>query len=221
LDFSDPYQRRLAHAEEVLRATRDRIAAVKVNHHLLLPYGLQGLQGIVELCKEQKLPLIAEMKMNDIESTNLNIVDSLLAFGFDSVIANPFVGKEEGLGKVVEKVHSEGGGIIFLVYMSHRGAEEGYSLVLKGGEPIYRLFAKRARDWGADGIVVSAKSLEKIAEAREIVGGECLIFSPGVGAQGGEVKAGAASAADFIIVGRSITEAASPGKALSELVTPG
>jgi orotidine-5'-phosphate decarboxylase len=164
--------------------------------------------------------LIADLKLNDIESTNLNVVDSLLAFGFDSVIANPFVGKEEGLGNVVERVHKEGGGIIFLVYMSHRGAEEGYSLVLKGGEPMYRLFARRARDWGADGIVVSAKSLEKIAEAREIVGRECLIFSPGVGAQGGEVKAGAASGADFVIVGRSITEAADPRKALSELVTP-
>ena len=218
LDFSDPYQRRLAHAEEVLGATRDRIAAVKVNHHLLLPYGLQGLQGIVRLCKERSLPLIADLKMNDIEPTNLNVVDSLLSYGFDAVIANPFVGREEGLGKVVERIHSEGGGIIFLVYMSHQGSDEGYSLVLKGGEPMYRLFAKRARDWGADGVVVSAKAPEKIAETRELVGKQCLIFSPGVGAQGGDLNAGAASGADFLIVGRSITEAIDPGKALSDLV---
>lgn len=217
LDFSDPYDRRLARAEEVLGATNDGIAAVKVNHHLLLPFGLQGLHVIVEMCKQHSLPLIADLKINDIESTNLNIVDSLFAYGFDALIANPFVGREEGLGRVVERVHSKDGGILFLVYMSHRGAEEGYSLRLEGGEPMYRVFARRARDWEADGVVVSAKSAAKIAETREVVGKDCLIFSPGVGVQGGDAKAGAAFGADFVIVGRSITEAPDPRRALLKL----
>ncbi|MDA4119471.1 MAG: orotidine 5'-phosphate decarboxylase [Thaumarchaeota archaeon] len=217
LDFSDPYERRLETAERVLKATKGRIAAVKVNHHLLLPYGLRGIGSIIETCRREELPLIADLKMNDIESTNLNIVESLLAFGFDAVTANPFVGWEEGLGKVVERVHSEEGGIIFLVYMSHKGASEGYSLLVKSGDPLYRLFAKRAKDWGADGVIVSAKSLDKIAETREIVGKDCLIFSPGIGAQGGEVRADVAPTADFIIVGRAVTEAPDPSKVLKEL----
>jgi orotidine-5'-phosphate decarboxylase len=217
LDFSGPYDRRLGRAEEVLEATRHGIAAVKVNHHLLLPFGLQGLQNIIGLSKKEGLPLIADLKINDIESTNLNIVDSLFDFGFSAVIANPFVGREEGLGKVVERVHSLGGGILFLVYMSHKGAEEGYALRLEGGEPLYRVFAERARDWKADGVVVSAKSADKIAETRRVVGKDCLIFSPGVGVQGGDAKTGASSGADFLIVGRSITESADPGKALRDL----
>ncbi len=217
LDFSDPYEQRLARAEEVLRAVRDRIAAVKVNHHLLLPYGLKGLQGIVEVCRSSGLPLIADLKLNDVESTNLNAADSLLSYGFDAVIANPFVGKEEGLEKTVERFHSGGGGVILLVFMSHKGADEGYSLVLQGGEPLYMEFARRARDWGADGVVVSAKSPEKIMEVRGVVGKDCLIFSPGVGAQGGDPTAGAGAGADFIIVGRSITEATDPRRALGEL----
>lgn len=217
LDLSDPYERRLAHAEEVLQATKSRIAAVKVNHHLLLPFGLVGLRKVIGICKDAALPLIADLKLNDIESTNLNAVDSLLAYGFDAVIANPFVGREEGLGNVVERVHSKNGGILLLVYMSHKGAAEGYSLRLEGGEPIYRVFAKRARDWNADGVVVSAKSGEMIAEAREIVGKDCLIFSPGIGAQGGDARAGASFGADFLIVGRSITESADPTKALREI----
>jgi orotidine-5'-phosphate decarboxylase len=217
LDFSGPYDRRLGRAEEVLEATKHGIAAVKVNHHLLLPFGLQGLQGIIGLSREEGLPLIADLKINDIESTNLNIVDSLFDFGFSAVIANPFVGREEGLGKVVERVHSLGGGILFLVYMSHKGAEEGYALRLEGGKPLYRVFAERARDWKADGVVVSAKSADKIAETRKVVGKDCLIFSPGVGAQGGDAKMGASSGADFLIVGRSITESTDPGKALRDL----
>ena len=217
LDLSGPYDRRLGRAEEVLEDTRHGIAAVKVNHHLLLPFGLQGLQGVIGLCRKEGLPLIADLKINDIESTNLNIVDSLFDFGFSAVIANPFVGREEGLGKVIERVHSLGGGILFLVYMSHRGAEEGYALRLEGGEPLYRVFAKRARDWKADGVVVSAKSADKIAETRTVVGKDCLIFSPGIGAQGGYARKGSSSGADFLIVGRSITESADPRKALRDL----
>ncbi|MDA4125479.1 MAG: orotidine-5'-phosphate decarboxylase [Thaumarchaeota archaeon] len=218
LDFSDPYDQRLGLAEQVLEATKARLAAVKVNHHLFLPFGLEGLRDVIATCKQEGLPLIADLKLNDIESTNLNVVDSLLAYGFDAIIANPFVGREEGLGRVVERMHSRDGGVILLVYMSHRGADEGYSLKLEGGEPIYRVFARRAKEWKADGVIVSAKSGERIAEAREIVGKDCLVFSPGMGPQGGDVGSGASSGADFLIVGRSITESPDPAKALAEIV---
>lgn len=217
LDLSGSYETRLTRAEEVLNATKHGIAAVKVNQHLLLPFGLRGLRRIISLSRKERLPLIADLKINDIESTNLNIVESLFDFGFSAVIANPFVGKEEGLGKVVERVHARGGGIIFLVFMSHKGAKEGFGLRLAGGEPLYRVFAKRARDWKADGVVVSAKSGYEITETRRVVGKNCLIFSPGVGAQGGNARAGASSGADFLIVGRSLTESADPKKVLRGL----
>lgn len=217
LDFADPFPVRLARAEKVLEATKGEIAAVKINSHLLLPYGLVGIKRVIEICNGEGLPLIADLKMNDIESTNLNAVDSLFAFGFDGVIANPIVGWEEGLGKVVERVHLNDGGIIFLVYMSHRGAGEGYQLRLEGGEPLYRLFATRAREWGADGVIVSAKSPDKIEETRKIVGKECLILSPGVGVQGGDAATGLAAGSDFMLVGRTITESDDPLKAVRSL----
>jgi orotidine-5'-phosphate decarboxylase len=212
LDFWDPYETRLERAVKVLDATKELVAAVKINHHLILPYGLEGLKGVIETCHKEQLPLIADLKMNDIESTNLNITDSLLAYGFDAVIANPFVGRDEGLGRVLERLHSKGAGVLLLVYMSHRGAEEGYTLRLEGGEPVYRLFARRASEWGADGVIVSAKSADRITETRRIVGRDCLIFSPGVGAQGGDAKSGLKAGADFLLVGRSITESSDPAK---------
>jgi len=217
LDFSEPHGQRLARAEEVLEATKLGIAAVKLNHHLILPFGLEGLRKIIGTCRQEGLPLIADLKINDVESTNLNVVDSLLEYGFDAVIANPFVGWEEGLEGVVERIHSKEGGILFLVYMSHRGAIDGYSLRLEGGEPIYRIFAQRARDWKADGVIVSARSADKIAETREVVGQDCLIFSPGIGVQGGDAHAVASAGADFLIVGRSITESSDPLTALREI----
>lgn len=217
LDFSGPYETRLRRAEDVLTATKSGIAAIKLNHHLLLPLGLEGTRNLVAECKAERLPLIADLKLNDVESTNLNAAESLLAYGFDAVIANPFVGREEGLGKVVELMHSEGGGIILLVYMSHRGADEGYGLRDETGRPMYSVFAARARDWGADGVIVSAKTVDRIAETRKVVGKDCLIFSPGIGPQGGDTASGAGKGADFVIVGRSVTEASDPRKALEGL----
>jgi len=82
---------------------------------------------------------------------------------------------------------------------------------------MYKVFAERARDWKADGVVVSAKSAVKIIETRKIVGERCLIFSPGIGAQGGSFKEGASSEADFLIVGRSVTDSPDPETALRRL----
>ena len=212
LDLSGPHETRLERAEAVLDATRGMVAAVKLNHHLMLPFGLGGLEPVLSACRRDGVPVIADLKANDIEATNLNILETLLAYGVDALIANPFVGFEEGLGKVIEQAHSRGAGVILLVYMSHRGAPEGYGLKTDSGEPLYRVFARRARDWRADGVVVSAKSAGMISETRGIVGSSCLIFSPGVGAQGGTTEG--AAGADFLIVGRAVTEAEDPASAL-------
>jgi orotidine-5'-phosphate decarboxylase len=148
-------------------------------------------------------------------STNLNIVESLMAYGFDAVTANPFVGLREGLAEAITGLHNKGGGVIFLVYMSHLGADEGYGLETLGGRPMYRLFAERARQWGADGVVVSAKSMDIMEETRNIVGKGCLIYAPGVGPQGGTVSM--AAGADFVIVGRAITEDKDPAEVLRSM----
>jgi orotidine-5'-phosphate decarboxylase len=217
LDVSGPAERRLEKAERVLEDTKELIAAVKLNHHLILPYGLRGLTRIVDACKESGLPLIADLKLNDIESTNLTVLESLVRWGFDAVIANPFVGYREGLGKLMELARADGFGVILLVYMSHEGANESYELRTTEGEPLYRVFAKRAKEWGADGVIVSAKAADRVAEVREIVGRGCMIFSPGVGPQGGRFSAGVASGADFVIVGRLVTESERPAYAIRTL----
>ena len=125
LDVSGPFGQRVARATRVLELTKESIAAVKVNFHLLLPFGLTGIRSLIELCKGEGLPLIADMKLNDIGSTNLEVIESLLASHFDAVIANPLVGYRDGMGEVIERAHELGGGVILLVYMSHRGVNEG------------------------------------------------------------------------------------------------
>lgn len=216
LDVTGPQATRSVRAEALLRDVADSLAGVKVNFQLLLPRGLQDLAGIAAICSSRGLPLIADIKLNDIGSTNLETVGMLYDSGFDAVIANPFTGLKEGLGGVIDRARAIEKGVILLVYMSHEGAEEGYGLRVEG-EPMYLRFARKVREWGADGAVVSAKSLEIIEEVRRVLEPWQVILSPGVGFQGGEAAKAVKAGTDFAIVGRSILDAAEPLAALRDL----
>jgi orotidine-5'-phosphate decarboxylase len=65
-------------------------------------------------------------KINDVGSTNSEIAKHYYKVGFDTVIVSPFIGWDGGLKPVFESSKKAGKGVILLVYMSHRGAVEGY-----------------------------------------------------------------------------------------------
>jgi orotidine-5'-phosphate decarboxylase len=208
-DVGGPFGGRLEKATDILSAVGGRIVAVKVNWHLLLPFGVLGLRELVKQCSDIGLPLIADMKLNDIGSTNVEAAETLFSNGFDALIANPFVGYEEGIGDLLKKSKEMQKAVILLVYMSHPGAKEGYGLKV-GGEPLYLGFANKARKWGADGAVVSSKSPKIIREVRSILREDQVIMSPGVGAQGGDARKALAAGSDYVIVGRSIVGSKDP-----------
>ena len=84
--------------------------------------------------------------------------------------------------------------------------------------PQYVSFARKAVAWGADGVVVGATRPEKIAEVKGILGGRAEIYSPGVGIQGGGADAAVRAGADYLIVGREITNAVDPADAAQRLL---
>jgi orotidine-5'-phosphate decarboxylase len=109
-------------------------------------------------------------------------------------------------------------GVILLVYMSHKGAEEGYGQTIqepKAGRRVhqYVVFAQKALSWNADGAVVGATYPEKIREIHAILKNHVPIYSPGVGAQGGSIETAIRAGARYLIVGRSITFAENPTEA--------
>jgi len=227
LDF--PYespenrQKVLSKAQKILKAVHPYICAVKINHHLVLPLGtFDGVQQLVKQIHEQGLITIMDAKVNDIGATNQVIAEYYYAAGFDALIANPFVGWEEGLKPLFEVSQRLERGVILLCYMSHKGASEGYGQTIidqETGEQTmqYVSFARKALKWSADGIVVGATYPQKIAEIKQLVREQVPIYSPGVGAQGGAAETAIKSGTSYLIVGREITMAGDPAQAARRL----
>ena len=101
-----------------------------------------------------------------------------------------------------------------LVYMSNPGAQAFYSLmtnqVYREPKPIFELFTEMAVQRGAHGVIVGATTPAVISRVRELAGPELLILSPGVGAQGGDVKNALEAGSNYLIVGRSIYNSRDP-----------
>jgi len=192
----------------IMRRLSPYIATVKLNYHLLLPLNFKEIKKIVNLAHDHDLQVIADLKLNDIASTNLIVSDYLWRADFDAVIANPFVGYEGGLEPMIKRAHEMRKGVILLVYMSHKGAREGYDLTILNEydekKKLYELFIQKAKRWHADGIVVGGTNLRILSSISSRTKGKLLIFSPGVGAQGGNAVKAVRSGADFIVIGRSI-----------------
>ncbi len=210
-------------AERVLDAVNPYLCAVKFNHHLVLPLGtFNGVQKLVKKAHEMGLLAIMDCKANDIGSTNQVIAEYYYAAGFDALIANPFIGWEEGLKPIFDVARKLQRGVILLVYMSHKAAREGYGQTVidaETGEKTlqYVSFAKKALKYDADGAVVGATYPEKIKEVHEILREKVPIYSPGIGAQGGEIKSALKAGALYLIVGRAITGAQNPAESAKQI----
>jgi len=218
--FEKPENRKnlFSKAKEILKEVHPYVCAVKFNHHLVLPLGtFEGVHKLVKMAHDLGLMTIMDSKVNDIGATNQVIAEYYYAAGFDALIANPFVGWEEGLKPIFDVATKLRRGVILLIYMSHKAAAEGYGQTVLDPEtgeklPQYVSFAKKALKYAADGAIVGATYPEKIAEVYEILGEKVPIYSPGIGAQGGTAQTALAAGATYLIVGREITQAQNPAE---------
>ncbi len=209
-DFRENLSNLADDATKIINDTSDYICGIKINFHLIAPLALQELRSINDIAMNYRLPSIADIKLNDIDNTNKVATEYLWKAGFSAVIANPLAGYEGGLDIVLKRAKELDKGVILLAYMSQKGADEGYGLVLRDNRTLFDLFLDRAQDWNADGVIVGSTRPEKISSARKRLGNETKIFSPGSGAQGGDLVRSLEAGADYLIVGRSIVESKNP-----------
>jgi orotidine-5'-phosphate decarboxylase len=185
-----------ARALAIARAVRGTADVVKVGYPTVLA---NGLAIVKRLASESGAPVICDFKIADIPPIAASVAEAALEAGASGVIAHAFVGSDT-LRAVAEVAHKHGALAIAVVEMSHEGGKEFT-------QPAAEAMLKAALAAGMDGIVAPATRPERIKALKAGAGSKLLVFSPGAGAQGGSPEAAARAGADFVIVGRAITQA--------------
>jgi orotidine-5'-phosphate decarboxylase len=207
---------------KMIKSVSRSLCAVKINRQLVLPLGLDAVESLVSEVHKLDLPAIMDAKINDIGHTNEFIASEYFSAGFDAVIACPFVGFKDGLEPVFQLARTRDRGVLLLVHMSHRGANEGYGQTVMDHStgrtrPQFELFTEMALQWGADGVIVGATYPDTIVRVHAILADRIPIFSPGVGVQGGSLSDALSAGAKYLIVGRSIYESKDPARSAESL----
>jgi orotidine-5'-phosphate decarboxylase len=213
LEDSDP-SRLLNKSMEVVQSVKDLICAIKINRQLILGLGLRAVaDSILKPASDLGIATIMDAKLNDVGHTNEFMARTYFDAGFDAIIASPVAGWKDGLDKVFEAAESRQKGVLLLTYMSNPGAEAFYSLRAEqgnGGRPVFEILANLAIEWKANGVIVGATKPQIISSVRQLIGSKLPIYSPGVGAQGGDAQIAVDAGATYLIIGRAIYASPNP-----------
>ncbi|MFX1562577.1 MAG: orotidine-5'-phosphate decarboxylase [Promethearchaeota archaeon] len=204
-DVSAPKKQQLiSRACKLAQAIAPHVAAIKLNYPLVLSTGLEIAEHLKQA--EPNIPLIADFKVADIDSTNAWIASHVFSSGIDAIIIHAFIGTD-AIQAVLDEAHNYGDrGVILVVDMSHPGS-------LQFIHPQAKRFAQLAVDLGVTGVIAPGTRPKHITQIRTWIGPNLLIFAPGVGAQGGKPGSAIAAGADYEIIGRSIYQASKPAEA--------
>jgi orotidine-5'-phosphate decarboxylase len=175
---------------------RDVVDAVKVGWPLTLSAGPQLISRLAA-----EADVICDFKIADIPSISGTITAAAFALGAKGVICHGFAGEDT----VQACVEAARGDVFVVTEMSHPGG-------LQFTAPVAEDLAKIAVKAGATGIVAPATRPDRIKDLRGVVG-DLVILATGAGVQGGSPAKAIAAGADYVIVGRAITESPEPAKA--------
>ena len=179
--------------KKIIEQTHEFAAAYKPNAAF---YEARGSKGLDELKKTMDylhenhpdIFTIYDAKRADIGSTNKGYVAAIFDWlGFDAITLHPYFGKEE-LEPFLEREDKVS---IILCRTSNPGAGEFQDLE-SGGKSFWQIVAEKVSiDWNASNncmLVVGATYPNEMKKVREIAG-DMTFLVPGIGAQGGDVKA--------------------------------
>ncbi|MBI2588042.1 orotidine-5'-phosphate decarboxylase [Candidatus Azambacteria bacterium] len=152
--------------------------------------GEEALERTVRYIHETypDIPVILDAKRGDIGSTAEAYAKEVFdRYGVDALTVNPYLGRDS----VEPFLERREKGIIILCKTSNPGADDFQNLEVDG-IPLYEIVARKvSEEWNAYGncaLVVGATFPEEMRRVRAIVKGMPFLV-PGIGAQGGEVKA--------------------------------
>lgn len=192
--FKELENSQFAFNQRIIEQTHQYVSAYKPN---IAFYEARGSQGLYELRlttqylmrEHPEIAILLDAKRADIGNTNEGYVTAIFDWlGADAVTLNPYLG-QEALAPFLQR---EDKACIILCKTSNPNSGEFQDIVAQDGQKIWEIVAKQvAEKWNTKNnclLVVGATYPEEIKRIREIVG-EMTILVPGIGAQGGEVKA--------------------------------
>lgn len=176
----------------IIDATADLVCAYKPNSAFYEARGAKGIGELKMTCDylvehHPDIPIILDAKRGDIGNTN----NGYIAFAYDylkvdAITLHPYLG-EEALRPFLDRKDK---GCIILCKTSNKGSGEFQNC--SEAKPLYRHVARQvAEKWNRNKncmLVVGATYPEELKEVRNIVD-NMWILVPGMGAQGGDLKA--------------------------------
>lgn len=222
----------LAHCRALIDAAAPACVAAKPQLACFERLGAAGWLVLAAVCsyaRDAGLLLIADGKRGDVPVTASAYAQALVGetpspfgavagLGVDALTANPLLGRDT-LAPLVDAARARGSAVFVLVRTSNPGAADVMDLPLASGEPLWERLALMASELGragtaglADvGAVTGATEPQHLERMRELMPRTPFLL-PGVGAQGGDVKALAPAfapgrAAGLVTASRSIAGA--------------
>jgi len=178
----------------IIDATADYACCYKPQFAHFAAVGAEAeLQLTIDYIQSLGIPVILDAKRGDVGSTgDFYAREAFDRYHADAVTANPYMGGDS-LKPLLER---EGKGVLLLCRTSNPGGADLQNLVLATGEQLFERVADlAANQWNKNnnvGLVVGATQPEELARVRQITGDMTLLL-PGIGAQGGDIKASLAA----------------------------
>lgn len=191
--------------KQVINAVLPHTACVKLQSAFYEQFGSEGVRAFwktAEYAQVFNLPIIADIKRGDIDSTAKAYAQAYLGGRFlfgktqttpiDAITINPFLG-EDSLEPFIEVAYKTGKGLFILAKTSNSGSKDLQDLEVDGQTISGRIAAFIARQnssqdeygYGLVGAVVGATYPEHAKKLRDQMPNSIFLV-PGIGAQGGD-----------------------------------
>lgn len=180
---------------KLIELTSPYAVAFKPNIAFFEQYGARGIAALQEVIAAipAKIPVILDGKRGDIASTSAAYASAaFVSFETDAVTVNPYLG-QDSIEPFLENPEK---GAFILCKTSNPGSSDLQDITVQGarGAPpmmLYETVAMLARAWNRNnniGLVVGATHPHALARVRAIAP-DMWFLAPGVGAQGGQLRA--------------------------------
>lgn len=177
--------------QAIIDATQAYVCAYKPQIAHFSALGAEDeLEMVIDYLKEYypDIPVILDAKRGDIGSTaEMYAMEAFERYGADALTVNPYLGPES----LEPYLAYEDKGVIVLCHTSNPGAELIQQLQCDNNQPLYMHIADMCKQLNQDNqiaMVVGATQPDVLKQVRQHVGDMPLLV-PGVGAQGGDIKA--------------------------------